>query len=98
MATGRKSYPYELKLSAVESALEGVESYAQIRDHYNIASTAPLRRWVAAYRKGGNEALKPKTKGRPRVLVYEDVLSEELVKERNRLRRENEQLLRKLRG
>lgn len=98
MVVERKSYSYELKLAAVKSALAGVESYAQIRDRYNIASTAPLRRWVAAYRKGGKEALKPKTKGRPRVLMCDDVLSEEFIKERNRLRRENEQLLRKLRG
>ncbi|MEG0323020.1 MAG: helix-turn-helix domain-containing protein, partial [Raoultibacter sp.] len=68
------------------------------RDRFDIASTAPLRRWIAIYRKGGQEALKPKAKGRPRAVAYEDASSDEFVQERNRLREENKQLLRKLRG
>lgn len=33
---------------------------------YGIASIAPLNRWCRDYRTGGEEALRPKPKGRPK--------------------------------
>mgnify|MGYP002224281284 CR=1 FL=1 len=33
---------------------------------YGIASIAPLNRWCRDYRTGGEEALRPKLKGRPK--------------------------------
>lgn len=39
---------------------------ADVMAKYGIASIAPLNRWCRDYRTGGEEALRPKPKGRPK--------------------------------
>lgn len=61
-----KAYSQELKLAAVKDVLEKGVSCNEVIERYEIASRSPLSIWCKLYREGGEEALKPKTKGRPK--------------------------------
>ena len=60
-----KTYSFETKLAAVRDFLGGL-SKPEIMAKYEIASENPLKMWIRLYREGGEEALRPKPKGRPR--------------------------------
>ena len=66
LVTTHKKYDFELKLAAVKDFLENGLTKPQIMEKYGIASLNPLVQWIRAYREGGEEALHPKPKGRPR--------------------------------
>lgn len=58
-----KSYPYEVKVAAVERFLAG-SSTADVVLEFEISTRSLLDKWVAIYRAQGAEGLRPKRKGR----------------------------------
>ena len=68
LAMGKKSrsYSWELKVAAARDVVEGGELKADVMARYGIASLSPLEKWCRAYREGGEGALRPRPKGRPR--------------------------------
>lgn len=59
-------YTYEQKVEAARAIVDGGMSRADAMARYGIMSESPLKRWCKAYREGGEEALRPKPKGRPK--------------------------------
>ena len=84
----KTSYSYEFKLGLVRRCIAG-ESAVELATEAELSSPMLLRTWVRLFRNGGEDALRPKPKGRPKAVDHpppED--DSELV----RLRRENELL------
>jgi transposase-like protein len=84
----KQSYSFELKLGLVRRSLAG-ESIPALAVEAGLSSPRLLEKWVRAYRNDGEDALRPKPKGRPR--KPDDPPGAEL-SELERLRRENERL------
>ena len=59
-------YTYEQKVAAARAVIEEGMTKAEAMAEFKIMSLAPLKRWCKLYRTGGAEALKPKSKGRPK--------------------------------
>lgn len=59
----------------------------QLAREYQLSADEVVTKWVGAWRKGGDEALRPKPKGRPKGSSKPQVLTEE-----EKLRREVERL------
>jgi transposase len=81
------SYSFEFKLALVKRFLAG-ESAAALAEEAELSSPVLLKTWARKYRNEGEEALRPKAKGRPPGSVSPRVEESEL----ERLRRENEYL------
>lgn len=62
----RISYELEQKLAAVRSHLEGGLTSVEAMRMHGVRSKSAFFRWCAAYRDGGEDALQPKKRGRPR--------------------------------
>lgn len=82
----KQSYSYEIKKEVVERFLAG-EAYMQLAVAFELSSPQLARTWVSQWRLGGDEALRPKPKGRPKGLAKPAALTAE-----DRLRRENQRL------
>ncbi|MEG0375166.1 MAG: hypothetical protein RR672_05980, partial [Raoultibacter sp.] len=69
-------------------------------DKYDIASASTLKKWVIAYRRQGESAFVPKSKGRPpgTYSLTSKPLSSRASFEEILMRAENERLARKLGG
>jgi transposase-like protein len=65
MGKTKRKYDYETKLAAVRDYLDSGMTRQEVMEKYGIASYTALNRWASAYREGGEEALRPKPKGRP---------------------------------
>ncbi|WP_156100118.1 helix-turn-helix domain-containing protein [Bifidobacterium cuniculi] len=72
MGSTHRSYAYETKLEAVRR-LEAGESPRQVMAGLHIASRSVLARWRAAWKQGGDDALRAKPRGRPRGSVNKPV-------------------------
>ena len=83
-----KSYSFEFKLALVERFLAG-ETGPDLAAEAGLASRELLQKWVRAYRLEGEDALRPKPKGRPRKTASPPPAE---LSELERLRRENERL------
>ena len=83
-----KSYSFEFKLALVERFLAG-ETGADLAVEAGLASRELLQKWVRAYRLEGEDALRPKPKGRPAKPASAPPAE---LSELERLRRENERL------
>ena len=83
-----KSYSFEFKLALVERFLAG-ETGPDLAVEAGLSSRQLLQKWVRAYRLEGEDALRPKPKGRPR---KPDSPPTAELPELERLRRENERL------
>jgi transposase len=81
----RRSYSFEVKRDLVRRFLAGEPADA-LASEGGLSSALLLRKWVNQARQGGEDALRPRPKGRPRAKP-EDELTE-----LDRLRRENELL------
>ena len=57
-------YPFELKLNLVQRFFAG-ETLAELAEEGGLSSPVLLRKWVRDYRAHGDDALRPKQKGRP---------------------------------
>ncbi|WP_208008592.1 helix-turn-helix domain-containing protein [Agromyces protaetiae] len=86
--TGRPSYSFEFKLALVKRFLAGEEAVA-LAEEAGLSSPVLLKTWARKYRNEGEEALRPKPKGRPPGSTSSKLVEES---ELERLRRENEYL------
>lgn len=69
MASGRcvrANYPYEVKLAVARAVVDDGVSKAEAMAQFGVASDYTLQKWCRLYREGGEEALKPRKRGRPR--------------------------------
>lgn len=61
----KQHYSFDVKKEVVERHLAGESRMALARE-FNLSSDELVKDWVAKWRKGGDEALRPKPKGRPK--------------------------------
>ena len=79
-----KYYSSDVKRAAVEAFLSGTSKSAVLIE-FGISATSVLNRWVAEYRRSGEEGFSPKKRGRPPKVSRSETLEEE----NKRLRMEN---------
>ena len=86
----KQQYSFEIKKEVVQRHLTG-ESKMSLAREFGLSSDQVVGYWSRKWRKGGDDALKPKPKGRPKGSAKPKVLSEEdkLRREIERLRAEN---------
>ena len=72
-----RSYPYELKVAAVEKFLNGTPK-SQILIEFEISTRALFNKWVAIYRRDGALGLVAKTKGRKPSVVGSQSLEQKI--------------------
>lgn len=82
----KRSFAFEVKLDVVTRVLAG-ESKSDLAVAFGISSPKLIETWVRNYRNEGEDALRPKPKGRPRGSTPPKHGEES---ELERLRRENE--------
>ena len=81
-----QQYSFEMKKEVVDRFNAG-ESRMDLAREFALSSDQLVASWVRAWRAGGDEALRPKPKGRPKGSSPSKVITEE-----DRLRREIEKL------
>lgn len=79
----KPSYSFEFKLALVQRFLAG-EGAMALAEEAQLSSPALLKTWARAYRRDGEDALRPRPKGRPPAPASAGE------SELDRLRRENE--------
>ena len=84
---GKPSFTFEFKLEVVRRFVAGEATALELAREHDLSSPALVERWVRAYRRDGEDALRPKRKGRPATPVDTSGPSE-----LERLRAENLQL------
>lgn len=82
----KQHYPFEVKKEVVERHLAG-ETAMDLAREFGLSSQQLVSGWSWKWRKGGDEALKPKPKGRPKGSTASKRLTEE-----EKLRRQVERL------
>ena len=82
----KRTYPFEIKKEVVDRFLAG-ETVMELAATFHLSSDQIVKRWVRDWRAGGDEALIPKPKGRPKGSAKPVPVSEE-----DRLRREVKRL------
>ena len=86
----KAQYSFETKKEVVDRFLAG-ETGMEHAAEFNLSSSLLAANWVRSWRKDGDEALRPKPKGRPKGSVSKPPLSEE-----DKLSQENKRLLAKV--
>ena len=66
MGKSHTRYSWETKVAAARAVVDGGRPKAEVMAEHGVASASPLDSWCRAYREGGEEALRPRPKGRPR--------------------------------
>ncbi len=82
----KQQYSFEVKKEVVDRFIAG-ESKMDLAREFGLSSDQLVTNWVRAWRTGGDDALRPKPKGRPKGSGPGKVVTEE-----DRLRREVERL------
>ncbi len=82
----KKQYSFEIKKEVVQRHLAG-ESTMNLAREFDLSSEQLVSNWSSKWRKDGDEALKPKPKGRPKGSTAPKPLTEE-----EKLRRQIERL------
>lgn len=82
----KQQYSFEIKKEVVQRHLAG-ETKMDLAREFGLSSDQLVKDWSRKWRKDGDEALKPKPKGRPKGSSAPKRLTEE-----EKLRRENERL------
>ncbi|GAA1181805.1 hypothetical protein GCM10009631_20570 [Corynebacterium glaucum] len=72
----KQQYSYEIKKEVVERHLAG-ETKMDLAREFGLSSDQLVKDWSWKWRKGGDEALKPKPKGRPKGSAEPKRLTEE---------------------
>ncbi|EEW15528.1 transposase [Corynebacterium jeikeium ATCC 43734] len=72
----KQQYSFEFKKEVVERHLSG-ETKMNLAREFNLSSDQLVSYWSRQWRKGGDEALKPKPKGRPKGSAVPKPLTEE---------------------
>jgi transposase len=65
MKPGKRSFTFEFKLDVVRRFVAGEASALELAREYDLSSPKLVEGWVRAYRSEGEDALRPKPKGRP---------------------------------
>lgn len=65
MKPGKRSFTFEFKLEVVRRFVDGEVSALELAREYDLSSPKLVENWVRAYRRDGEQALRPKPKGRP---------------------------------
>jgi transposase len=63
--TGKRSFTFEFKLEIVRRFVAGEATAIELAREHDLSSPRLVRNWVRAYRREGEEALRPRPKGRP---------------------------------
>lgn len=86
----KKQYSFEVKKEVVDRFLAG-ETRMDLAKEFELSSPQQVKGWVSKWRKGGDEALRSKPKGRPKGSAKPALLTEEdrLLREVEKLRAEN---------
>ena len=72
----KQQYSFEIKKEVVQRHLAG-ETVMDLAREFGLSSEQLVKDWTRKWRKGDDEALKPKPKGRPKGSVAPKPLSEE---------------------
>lgn len=72
----KQQYSFEIKKEVVQRHLAG-ETRMDLAHEFGLSSDQLVKDWVWKWRKGGDEALKPKPKGRPKGSAVPKPLTEE---------------------
>ncbi|WP_433270745.1 helix-turn-helix domain-containing protein [Actinosynnema sp. CS-041913] len=62
---GKRSFTFEFKLGVVRRFVAGEATAAELAREHDLSSSKLVENWVRAYRREGEEALRPRRKGRP---------------------------------
>jgi transposase len=89
MKPTRASYSFEFKLDVVRPFLNGEATAAELAREHDLSSPNLVKTWARQYRTHGEDALRPKPRGRP---PGDPKPPETELSEVQRLRRENEYL------
>lgn len=81
---GKRSFTFEFKLEVVRRFVDGEATAIELAREHDLSSPKLVENWVRAYRRDGEEALRPKPKGRPAAATDSSGVSE-----LQRLRQEN---------
>jgi transposase len=84
MTPGKRSFTFEFKLGVVRRFVGGEATAAELAREHDLSSPKLVENWARLYRREGEEALRPKPKGRPAAAADPSGLSE-----LERLRQEN---------
>ena len=87
MKPGKRSFTFEFKREVVRRFVDGEASAMELAREHDLSSPKLVENWVRVYRREGEDALRPKPKGRPGKPVDPAGLSE-----LDRLRQENLEL------
>lgn len=66
MGSKHAKYTFEQKVAAARAVVDEGRPRPEVMAGLGIASLTPLKNWCKAYREGGEDALGPKAKGRPK--------------------------------
>ncbi|WP_176930045.1 helix-turn-helix domain-containing protein [Lentzea albidocapillata] len=58
-------FSFEFKLEVVRRFVAGEATAIELAREYGLSSPKTVQKWVAAFRREGEDALRPKPKGRP---------------------------------
>jgi transposase len=87
MTPGKRSFTFEFKLEVVRRFVTGEATASELAGEHDLSSPKLVENWARLYRREGEEALRPKPKGRPAKPAGGSGLSE-----LDRLRQENLEL------
>lgn len=62
---GKRSFTFEFKLEVVRRYVSGEVTALELAREHELSSPKLVEGWVRAYRREGEDALRPKRKGRP---------------------------------
>lgn len=62
---GKPSFTFEFKLEVVRRYVSGEATALELAREHDLSSPKLVETWARAYRREGEEALRPKPKGRP---------------------------------
>lgn len=62
---GKRSFTFEFKLEVVRRFVAGEVTALELARELELSSPKLVESWVRAYRREGEDALRPKPKGRP---------------------------------
>jgi transposase-like protein len=80
----KRAFTFEFKLEVVRRYVSGEATALELAREHDLSSPKLVENWVRAYRRDGEDALRPKRKGRPATPVDASGTSE-----LQRLRAEN---------
>ncbi|CAB0787294.1 IS3 family transposase [Corynebacterium diphtheriae] len=93
----RQQYSFEVKKEIVDRFNAG-QSMMELASVFGLSSDQLVKDWVRAWRAGGDEALRPKLKGRPKGSSPAKLLTEKrLVAPRNRETASGKRVFKKMR-